>query len=265
MKVIDVQSMALVETPNIHSLKDKLTIDATGSKEFTLELFQETEEPNQIWIPRALVSDSGYKIPIKEKWNLTKGIVCKSSLRPNQIPLVEDYLKALETTNPYGGTIKAYTSAGKTVIGIHLACLFNLKTLIVVPTDKLVGQWRERLLEHTNLTEDDIGLIQQDKCDIDGKPVVIGMLPSLCLREYEGIYDESGFGIYDEIHMMGSEKFSQVVSKFNSKVTLGLSATPRRKDGTANAFFWNIGPIVAESKDVKKNNPFAVNDIYFAR
>jgi len=40
---------------------------------------------------------------------------------------------------------------------------------------------------------------------------------------------------------------------FNCKYRLGLSATPRRKDGMENIFMWHIGPIVSETRVVKSD------------
>lgn len=140
-------------------------------------------------------------------------------------------------------------NSGKTVMGLHIASKLKQPTLIVVPRAVLMNQWKERILEHTDVGEDAIGFVRQDTCDIDGKTFVIGLIHSLARRKYrKELYDRFGLVIFDEVHVLGAETFSTVAPKFNSAYRLGLSATPRRKDGMENAFLWHIGPILTKTQ-----------------
>ena len=47
-----------------------------------------------------------------------------------------------------------------------------------------------------------------------------------------------------ECHHLGAEVFSKCMAKVASKYMLGLSATPKRKDGLSKVFEWYIGDIV---------------------
>jgi hypothetical protein len=46
-------------------------------------------------------------------------------------------------------------------------------------------------------------------------------------------------------HRTAAPMFAKAIPKFNARIRIGLSATPKRKDGTENVFFYQIGPIVA--------------------
>ena len=59
----------------------------------------------------------------------------------------------------------------------------------------------------------------------------------LRLKENEdGTFDSFGLGIIDECHHLGAEVFSKSMRKVASKYMLGLSATPKRKDGLSKVF-----------------------------
>ncbi len=75
--------------------------------------------------------------------------------------------------------------------------------------------------------------------------MVICMLQTLCQNDYpEEILGQFGFAIFDECHHLGAEVFSRSLGKLNSRIMLGLSATPHRKDGLGKVFMWYLGRIV---------------------
>jgi superfamily II DNA or RNA helicase len=81
--------------------------------------------------------------------------------------------------------------------------------------------------------------------DIDDKDIVIGMLQSLSMKDYEqSVFESFGFTIIDEVHHISSQVFSNVLFKLVTKYTLGLSATMNRKDGTTKVFKMFLGGVV---------------------
>lgn len=50
-------------------------------------------------------------------------------------------------------------------------------------------------------------------------------------------------------HRIGAETWSAVPPKFNAKWRIGLSATPRRKDGADNVFLYHIGPLLFSARE----------------
>ena len=176
----------------------------------------------------------------------------KGDLREEQKPIEEIYLK-----NAYekgGGIISIRCGGGKTVLALHIISKLQKKTIVVVHKDFLMTQWRDRILEF--LPGARIGKIQQDTVDIEDKDIVLAMVQSLSMKEYEeGTFDSFGFAVFDECHHLGAEVFSKSMAKVTSKFMLGLSATPKRKDGLSKVFEWFMGDIVY--LQTKKNEDYA--------
>jgi superfamily II DNA or RNA helicase len=142
-----------------------------------------------------------------------------------------------------GGVLSVPPGFGKTTIALALSAHLKLRTLIVVHKEFLANQWRDRIQQFCPGTT--IGRIQQDVCDTD-KDFVIAMIQTLCSRDEEALpsrtFDQFGFLIVDEAHHIGAAAFSQAMFRFCPKYTLGLTATPERKDGLTRILYWFLGP-----------------------
>ena len=135
-----------------------------------------------------------------------------------------------------------FTVTHNTVIALNIASLFQVKTLIVVHKGFLLNQWKERIEQ---FTDSPIGIIQQNKIDIDGKHFVIGMLQSIAKDKYDSnIFADFGLVIFDEAHHAPSKYFSRALPLINCKKTLALSATPKRSDKLEKVLHWYLGPII---------------------
>ena len=98
-------------------------------------------------------------------------------------------------------------------------------------------QWYDRITEF--IPNAKIGKIQQNTIDIENKDIVLAMVQSLSMKEYNSnIFENFGLVIFDECHHLGAEVFSKAMPKVASKYMLGLSATPNRKDGLKRVFEW---------------------------
>jgi superfamily II DNA or RNA helicase len=134
-------------------------------------------------------------------------------------------------------------------MAIGVICEIKKPTVVVVAQDFLVNQWRQRIA--TFAPKARIGIIQGDRCEY-GKDydVSIAMLQSLVRRKDSypsDMWKSFGLAITDEVHRVSAATWSETVPLFNSEYRLGVSATPRRKDGTENVFFWHIGPVIYKS------------------
>jgi len=209
------------------------------------------------------------KITIKEPVKIN----CKfaGGVRENQMEPIKNYLDSCNlhgeynteslTKFSYGGIISLPCGWGKTVIGLYLCGILGVKTLIIVHKEFLVNQWKERIQQF--IPDAKIGIIQQNITDVIGKDIVIGMLQSISMKDYEDwIFDEFGFTILDECHHLGAEVFSRALPKVNSKYILGLSATPHRTDGLNKVFEWYLGPYVFTVKE-QNIRKVRVNMVYY--
>lgn len=139
-----------------------------------------------------------------------------------------------------GGVLSVYCGGGKTTIALAIAASLKLRVLIIVHKEFLANQWRERI--HQFCPGATVGLVQGDKCELE-HDFVIGMIQTMCQRTHPiGTFDSIGLLIVDEAHHIGAPAFSQFMFKLCPKYTLGLTATPERKDGLTRLLYWFLGP-----------------------
>ena len=169
------------------------------------------------------------------------------SLRPEQVPVVETYVNHVNKTGYGGGLLELCCAAGKTVMGLNIISQLKKKTFIIVHKEFLMNQWIERIQQF--LPKARIGKIQGQVIDIENKDIVIGMLQSLSMKEYDAaVFESFGLTIIDEVHHISSEVFSNSLFKLVTKYMLGLSATMNRKDGTTRVFKMFLGEVVYKGK-----------------
>jgi len=145
---------------------------------------------------------------------------------------------------PYGGgVICVPPGKGKTVMGLYIGWMLGLKMLIIVHKTFLVNQWIERIKQYIPSAR--IGIIQQDKIDIIDKDIVIGMLQSISMKDYDDdVFESFPLVIIDEVHHLGAKVFSKSLLKIQAPYTIGLSATPQRRDKLEKVFYWHLGPLI---------------------
>ena len=174
----------------------------------------------------------------------------KGELRDYQLPIVDTYMKAAEEKG--GGLLELHTGAGKTVCGLRIISKIKRKTLIIVHKEFLLRQWVERIEQF--LPEATVGRIQGSIIDIEGKDIVIGMLQSLSMKDYDiKLFKDFGLTIVDEVHHISSEVFSRALFKIVTRYTLGLSATLIRKDGLTKVIKMFLGDVVFKKKRKGEN------------
>ena len=167
-------------------------------------------------------------------------------LRTVQLPIVDAYMASTKKTIG-GGIICVPCGYGKTVIALNALAQLKKKTLIIVHKGFLMNQWIERI--NFFLNDVRIGKIQGKTIDVINKDIVLGMLQSISMKDYpEGTFDDFGMVIFDECHHLSAEVFSKALSKVAPKYLLGLSATPKRKDGLSKVFKWFLGDAVFSIK-----------------
>jgi superfamily II DNA or RNA helicase len=129
-----------------------------------------------------------------------------------------------------------------------------MKSLILVHLDSLVEQWKTRLLEFTNLSEDDISRLRSKTFKEDlSKPIILATAQtfvSLLKRQREAFLNELneaklGVFVSDECHTTsGAPTFSDCSIFVPAVHTYGLSATPKRSDGNLDIIEYHLGKIV---------------------
>lgn len=168
----------------------------------------------------------------------------KGELRDHQKEVIEKTLKNFEK-GPKGGIWSLFTGFGKTFCALFLVAKMKMKTIIIVHKQVLMDQWKERIKEF--IPESSIGTIQGPTIDIENKQIVIAMVQSLTRKEYpSNIFKQFGLTIIDEIHTICSKTFSESLFMIQTKYRIGLSATPKRKDGFDKIFYYHLGPTIVD-------------------
>lgn len=217
--------------------------------------FDENEEPiylihqtkDNIFIPKFYaydnINNNVKSFLISKKINIS----FNGKLFDNQKLLIKDIIKGL---NKYtGGIITLPCGYGKTVLALYLACLIKLKCIVLVHTEALKTQWIERIKEYVKNVK--IGEIQQKTINLDAD-IIIGMIQTISKDKFKADFSDIGLLIVDECHHIGSREFSKCLYKINAEYTIGLSATPDRKDGLTRIINWYLGPQLIKIEN-KKN------------
>ena len=71
------------------------------------------------------------------------------------------------------------------------------------------------------------------------------MIQTIIKRDYPvETFESIGITLFDEMHHLGAQVFSSVFFKLGTKITLGLSATPKRADGLTKVLEWFLGSMI---------------------
>lgn len=184
------------------------------------------------------------------KYNkLTEGdnicVEFKGNLYDYQINIINKYITHVSSSG--GGLLDVEPGKGKTVMALNIISRIKKKTLVVVHKSFLMNQWEERINQF--LPGAKVGKIQGEIIDIEDKDIVLGMLQSLSVKEYDvSIWKQFGLCVFDECHHLSAEVFSNIMIKNVCNCNLGLSGTMTRKDGLSKIFKWFIGPVVHKEK-----------------
>jgi superfamily II DNA or RNA helicase len=240
----------------IDLMKRELTLEQKGSEKFgfggnqTIRCYREVAD--WIEVPRQYaVRNLNVDLDDQTTQGEDATFSYTGTLRDYQEPLVNDFLDQIaEPKNQFGGILSAKCGTGKTVMSTWLSAKLGRKTCVLVHAGFLMKQWKESFLQFTDLTEDDIGTVQQATCDWEGKKVVIAMVESLVSdREYPPeMFESFGVVIADEVHRHGALEWSKAIQMFPAKLRIGLSATPRRVDGLWNVIRWHVGDVLVKAK-----------------
>ena len=152
------------------------------------------------------------------------------------------------TVSGGSGVVVLPCGAGKTVVAIGAMNKVQSHTLVLTTNVTALRQWRDEILDKTQVGEEEIGEYSGSKKEI--KPVTITTYQILTYRrnkqskfEHFGLFNERNWGliVYDEVHLLPAPIF-RAVANLQSRRRLGLTATLVREDGLEEEVFSLIGP-----------------------
>ena len=133
------------------------------------------------------------------------------------------------------GVLEAGTGSGKTVIALAVIAKRRQPTLVLVHTKELLYQWAERAKTFLGL---EAGLIGDGHFSL--APVTVAIVNSAKNRLAE-LPSHFGQLCVDECHRVPASLFTEVVSSFDCRYLLGLSATAFRRDGLTKLIYMSLG------------------------
>lgn len=174
-----------------------------------------------------------------------KRLTVKIPTQTLHLKLYYEQNKALEEIlkNDYSLLI-APLGFGKTAVATAVIANRSVSTLVLVHKTILLEQWAIRLSEYFQIDIKSIGILGKEKKKLNGT-LDVATLQSLKNRA-ELIENYSQI-IIDESHHMSAVSFEVPLKRFKGKYVLGLSATPKRKDGMEAIMYLQCGNIVHES------------------
>lgn len=250
-----------LSSTQVEALKDALTVrprkvgDHPGPSPEPIHLFADDPETDRFGVPREYFL-ARQKPHHEVEYQLTEGdkstwpgpLTFKGKLREEQERAVSTWISEAQSGAHLGGLIRAGCGAGKTVMACALIARLQVPVLVVVHKAFLLRQWQERISQF--LPDSKVGIVQQNECDFVGKHVAIGMVHSLADHAYPPeLFNWPGLVIVDEVHRIGAATWAPVPARFRARYRLGLSATPRRKDGADNVFLYHIGEVLYTSTE----------------
>ena len=226
------------------------------------------ESEKKIYLPRFWgINIFGPPKTIKISYGDNINLLFNGTLREYQTTVLNAYLNSINFNVPEknnqgnsSALIELYTGSGKTILALKIVEQIKKKTIIFVQKTFLKNQWIERIQQF--LPNAKIGCIQGPIIDIEDKDIVIAMVQSISMKSYpDTIFHSFGLSIYDEVHHMSSEIFSNCLKKCTTLYSLGLSATMERKDGLTHVFKMYLGDICYKNKTIQEQDNVLVKAI----
>ena len=170
------------------------------------------------------------------------------AIRKYQELAVENFYKGGSVEGGCGVVVMPCGS-GKTIIGICAMAKLQTATLVLSANITALRQWRQELLDKTDIPPDDIAEYSGQIKKI--APITLATYQILTYHPEKSsddfphfkLFHKRNWGliIYDEVHLLPAPVF-RITSDIQARRRLGLTATLVREDGKEGEVFSLVGP-----------------------
>ena len=222
------------------------------------------DDAGRVWVDalqRGTIKQSLIKIgfPVDDRGGYIDGDPLEVTFRERTLAGLEFHLRAYQENAAKAfhaggsvlggsGVIVLPCGAGKTITGMAAMNLVGAKTLILTTNTIAVRQWKDELLDKTELTTSQVGEYTGEHKVVC--PVTITTYQMLTWRrsktddfKHFELFSRENWGlvIYDEVHLLPAPIF-RITADLQARRRLGLTATLVREDGKEDEVFCLIGP-----------------------
>lgn len=204
------------------------------------------EDLDRLYLPRGLLDDAarvlevaGSRLEVDDRRHETPS---RSFTFNGELTAAQERAVA-ELAKHDLGVLVAPAGAGKTIMGCALIARHGTPTLVLVHTKPLAEQWSQRLEDLLGLRRREIGHLGGGRNRRSGI-VDIVTLQSLARRgDRAEVFDDYGLVVVDECHHLPAVTFERSVRTATNRRWVGLTATPRRRDGLEGILHMQLGPV----------------------
>jgi DNA excision repair protein ERCC-3 len=193
---------------------------------------------------KRVLYEAGY--PVQDDRELDTGDPLEFELHLQLRDYQQDWVQRF--VEQQSGVFVGPPGSGKTVAGMAAMAEIGGETLILVPSRELAEQWRDELLAHTTLDEEQVGVYHGGAKEV--RPVTVATYQIASMDRHRSLFDSRGWGmiLYDEVHHIPSPIY-RLSADLQSKGRLGLTATPVRGDDRETEIFTLVGPPIGTDWD----------------
>jgi hypothetical protein len=140
------------------------------------------------------------------------------------------------------GTLIGGHKSGKTVIALYTIAQRRQPTLILIPKLDLLNGWLTKIENFLQIPSSEVGIFSGGVHQI-GKHITIAHTGEM-MRYWRKIWDQVGYLVVDECQRCPSKVFTQLITNFDSRYSLGLTNTAQRKDRLSKLVYYHVGDVV---------------------
>lgn len=236
------------EKVNVPGLKKALRFEYMTSNTWGfLELYKESE--HHLLVPRHFMRDLSrvpYEVidcrPFSYPSVRIRSKITLDAKRPDRT-IQREAARAL--LDAQGGVLQLSCGSGKTVVALYVISQLGMPAIIHLDNMQLLNQWRDEILKHLDVEEDDIGIIG-DSSFVWEKPIVLATyqtISRIALDMPEETRRHFGVAIWDEGHHVAAPTYCRGADLYYGRRYL-LTATPTRDDGQHVIYDMHVGPVL---------------------